>query len=121
MNSKIEQVKFRVFGVDRREIEESAFRYSQQDIYQYDWKEAWRKYREKVWELTNMQPIHTLEHFNKRGFSGYHLDHKISIKYGWKNHLPPERIAHISNLRFIPSNSNMKKGIKSEVGGLVFK
>lgn len=37
------------------------------------------------------------------------IDHKISISYGFKNNIPPDHIAHPSNLRYIPSKTNSKK------------
>lgn len=40
------------------------------------------------------------------------IDHKISIDFGFKNNIPPDTIAHVSNLRFIPSNENNDKGTK---------
>ena len=41
------------------------------------------------------------------------IDHKVSIDYGFKNNIPASNIAHISNLRFIPSNQNSKKNSES--------
>jgi hypothetical protein len=46
------------------------------------------------------------------------IDHKISIAYGYKNNIPCEHIAHVSNLRFIPSNLNMIKRIKCHIDQL---
>lgn len=37
------------------------------------------------------------------------IDHKISISYGFKNNIPPDHIAHPSNLRYIPSKTNSRK------------
>lgn len=46
------------------------------------------------------------------------IDHKISIAYGYKNNIPCEHIAHVSNLRFIASNVNMIKRIECHVDEL---
>jgi hypothetical protein len=71
------------------------------------------EYRNKVDALTNKQPIKLLENFDKRGVSGldgaYHLDHITSVWWGFHNNIPPEEIAHISNLRMIPWLENQKK------------
>lgn len=40
------------------------------------------------------------------------IDHKVSIDFGFKNNIPPDVIAHVSNLRFIPSRENNDKGTK---------
>lgn len=69
-------------------------------------------YHKEVWKLTEQQPLHTLEGCEKRGFRDHHLDHKTSVWYGFKNNIPAEEIAHISNLRFIPYKDNMLKGRK---------
>ena len=88
-------------------------------------KESWKKrganptefesYRYKVDVLTAKQPINLLENFDKRGRAGdegaYHLDHIISVWYGFHNNIPPEQIADISNLRMIPWMENQQKWI----------
>jgi len=69
----------------------------------------------KVWAITESQPLHILENHGKRCFKGpscFHLDHKLPISYGFHNNIPPEKIGHISNLRFIRSTVNMRKGHK---------
>ncbi len=69
-------------------------------------------YREEVWRLTELNDLSVLKHHDKRGFNNYHLDHIIPLKYGWKHQLPPEYIANIRNLRFIPWRDNLKKGFQ---------
>jgi hypothetical protein len=76
-------------------------------------RELFKIYKNKVWKLTREQPVHLLNHSEKRAFKGYHLDHMISIWDGHKQGLLPEIIADISNLRFIPYKENMLKGIRS--------
>ena len=50
----------------------------------------WKKYRKLVWDITKQQKIHKLANFEKRGFKNYHLDHKVSIYYGYKFKLDPK-------------------------------
>ena len=90
-------------------IDQLAVEQVEVDISQ-DLRESWENYRSLVWRLTNEQPLRKLKNFNKRGFKNYHLDHKISIWYGWKNDLSPESIANIGNLRMIRSEENEMKG-----------
>jgi len=74
-----------------------------------------RLYYIKVWFITESMPIHNLKNFDKRcyyGASCYNLDHILPISYGFHNNIPPEKIGNISNLRFIPSEENIKKGFK---------
>ena len=66
-------------------------------------------YRKKVKQITKKQPLHTLENYHKRSLDGYHLDHIISIKYGFLNNIEPDIIGDIRNLRFIPAKSNLHK------------
>ncbi len=74
-----------------------------------------RLYYYLCWSITESQPIFKLKNYDKRCFRGsdcYHLDHTVPIIYGYNNKIPPEKIGGISNLRFIPSEDNMKKGYK---------
>jgi len=74
-----------------------------------------RLYYIKVWCITESQPLHVLRNFDKRCFRGkncYHLDHMIPIIYGYNNGISPEKIGGMSNLRFIRSTVNMRKGHK---------
>lgn len=72
------------------------------------------KYYKMVWDVTKRQPIQMLENSEKRGRSdididAYHLDHKVSISHGFLNKISPEKIGHISNLRFIHWKENIIK------------
>lgn len=74
-----------------------------------------RLYYIKVWVITESQPLHLLKYYDRRCFKGpscFHLDHIIPISYGFYNKIPAEKIGHISNLRFIRSIVNMRKGYK---------
>ena len=92
------------------------------------WKKEWRKHcRESyringdildffiydgvVQELTN-KIVHLVEGYDatKRHWKGYHIDHKISRFYGYKNGIDPKDISHISNLRFVDFEANRSKG-----------
>ncbi len=58
-------------------------------------------YYRKVKRITNMQPLHILENYEKRGVRKYHLDHIYPISKGFENKIPPELIGNINNLQFI--------------------
>ena len=80
-------------------------------------RSLWKKYRYKVWKITKKQNIKKLLNFEKRAFKGYHLDHKVSIWYGYKHTLCPKMIGGIDNLEFIPYKDNMRKGIRCNFDG----
>ena len=67
-------------------------------------------YQENVRELTE-QNKHLIEGIEKRGWRNFHIDHKLSICWGFYNNIPPENIAHIDNLRMIWWKENMDKRI----------
>jgi hypothetical protein len=74
-----------------------------------------RKYYCLCWSITENQPLFKLKNFKKRCYRGkncYHLDHIVSIAYGYTSGIPPEKIGSLSNLRFIPAKENMRKGHK---------
>jgi|3_EtaG_2_1085321.scaffolds.fasta_scaffold76326_2 hypothetical protein len=77
----------------------------------------YKKYQRQVRSITNNQPIHTLENYDKPrdkcGVSGaYQLDHIIPVRLGFEWGIEPERIGDISNLRFIDWETNLKKSDK---------
>lgn len=80
-------------------------------------RKLWRKYRNLVWRITEQQPLRKLPNYDKRAFKGYHLDHKVSIWYGYKNRIDPKLIGSIHNLEFIPHEQNGLKGTKSNFKG----
>ena len=69
-------------------------------------------YYAMVWEVTETQPLHILENFDKRGWKGYHLDHIYPISAGYVNKIPPRKVGNIKNLQFIPHEENISKGSK---------
>lgn len=71
------------------------------------------KYYKAVWRVTKRQPLHMLENFEHRGRTTYHLDHKMSIIYGFLNNIPADIIGHIDNLQMLPYKENLKKGGKN--------
>jgi len=72
-------------------------------------RKPFRVYRTIVWKLTELN-AHSIIDINKRSFKEYHIDHKISIYYGFKNNIVPWCIADVSNLRMLDDKSNMIKG-----------
>lgn len=73
-----------------------------------------KEYRKKVFALTE-ENCKSLTDFCKRGFFNHHVDHMISIHYGFVNNISAENIADASNLRMIYYKDNMRKGIKCEI------
>ena len=79
------------------------------------------KYYRKVKQITNKQPIHLLENYDKlRGNAGvkgsYQLDHIIPKSYGFKTDIDPEIIGDINNLQFISWELNNEKSNNYEEG-----
>jgi hypothetical protein len=69
------------------------------------------QYFKEVMRLTE-RVAHLIPGIEKRGFFDHHIDHIVSIKYGYVNDIAPETIADIKNLRMLPHKENMKKGAK---------
>ena len=61
-------------------------------------------YSKKVWE--------EVENYDKskHNFKDHHIDHKISLSYGFKYGIPYEVLSHVSNLQFISKEENYIKG-----------
>lgn len=64
-----------------------------------------------VWDLTEQNDLTVLPNHSRRGFRDHHLDHKVSISYGFANGILPRCIADISNLQFIPWRANQIKNV----------
>jgi hypothetical protein len=81
------------------------------DWISFNEKDEYLKYRKKVRQITNCQPIHILLNFEKRGRgkNKFHLDHKIPIVIGFKNKIDPLIIGDIRNLQFISEYENCVK------------
>ena len=76
-------------------------------------------YYNNVKVISEKQPIHLLENYEKRGRAGiigaFHLDHKYSISEGFKNKIPAEIIGNINNLEFISWEDNYRKRDKCSI------
>ena len=96
----------------RKTFETSGRWIKSEDVVEFE------KYLREVRSLSEKQPLHLLENFELRGHvseDGFHLDHKFSIYDGFKNNVPPEKIANIHNLHFIHWRENVKKNHKSSI------
>ena len=71
-------------------------------------------YRDDVRQLSEGNKHH-LPNIHKRGFNTYHLDHKISIIWGYENGIPAENIAHQSNMEMIWWKDNVRKNVKCKI------
>jgi hypothetical protein len=76
-------------------------------------------YRQKCWQITYQQPLHTLENFHLRGRAGipnaHHIDHMVSVNFGFLNDVDPAIIGNIKNLRMIPYRENIAKGPRCSI------
>ena len=69
-------------------------------------------YKKAVWKLTEEQPLHLLENYERRGFKDYHVDHIVSIFKAFKKGWTVEQCGGISNLQMLPYKENLTKHIK---------
>ena len=75
-------------------------------------KEHWRDYdlyKALVTQFTN-EHKHLIPEIHTRGFRAYHIDHKISKRYGFDNGILAQVIAHHSNCEMIWWKDNAVKG-----------
>lgn len=71
----------------------------------------WKLYKNRVWKLTE-SIAHLIPDIETRAFKGNHIDHIVSIDYGFKNNICPYVIASIDNLRMLHHKDNCLKGIR---------
>lgn len=53
---------------------------------------------------------HLVEGIEKRGWSNFHIDHKIPVSVGFTKGIPPSVISHPSNLVMLWWEDNLEKG-----------
>lgn len=68
------------------------------------------EYRERVWNLTENQPLEGLDNFENRAWRKYHVDHIVAISVGKKYGIPEEKIGSIQNLQMMHWKDNYQKG-----------
>lgn len=79
-----------------------------------EYRSEYSKYRKLVEKITRKQPLYQLEHSHLRGQPGrkenaHHLDHILSVSFGFHNEIDAELIGSIVNLQFIPYQDNLMK------------
>lgn len=66
-----------------------------------------------------LSEIKLLPNFNRRApsgtYDGYHLDHRISLWFGFMNNISPKIIGHICNLQMKPWLANNRKWSKCDL------
>ena len=80
-------------------------------------KANWRDfdyYHSLVTQLTD-EHKHLIPEIHTRGFNTYHIDHKISKRYGFDNGILAQVIAHHSNCEMIWWLDNVVKGVKCKI------
>jgi len=81
-------------------------------------KSEFEIYKKKVVTITNQQPLHVLQNYDKRGQCRgfFSLDHKYSIKRGFIDKIDPEVIGSLVNLEYIEVSKNSSKQERCSIG-----
>ena len=75
----------------------------------------WLLYKEEVKRLTEQTfKREWVENKELRG-KNWHLDHKLSIRSGYEQGVPPEMIDHSCNLWVVPRGYNLQKSSKNVI------
>lgn len=82
-------------------------------------RSAYKNYSNEVYRITYTHPIHSLDHFEKRGKAGvdgaYQIDHQFSIYDGFRMKVCPTIVGHIQNLKMLPVSENRQKWHRSAI------
>ena len=91
-------------------IERGSYHYKEEEEQLEEIKElTFKQYKRLVNKFTE-KVKDSIEGIECRGWNSFHIDHKISISYGFKNGILPESIADITNLRMTDKKTNCDKG-----------
>jgi hypothetical protein len=99
------------YGIDYKEMLYPEPKKSKYTKYNNKRKKYWSGidyYRQEVKELTELNK-HKVDNIESRNFLTHHIDHKISIKYGYDNSIPAKHIADPSNLHILEKKDNILK------------
>ena len=75
----------------------------------------YEQYADYTRKLTELNKIKYSNLIGERKSEDMHLDHKFSIYYAYKNHIPPWMCAAPSNLEYLPAHDNLLKQRYSSV------
>lgn len=73
-----------------------------------------KQYTRRVRYLTNKN-VALVEELSKSRSMSLHIDHQYSIFDGFKHQVPPQKIAHLANLRLLSATENSSKNLKSSI------
>mgnify|MGYP003121051683 CR=1 FL=1 len=111
--ARAENSKIFGFGTDtnRAGMEREGHWRKQEDIPDFE------RYREIVRDITDknyQENFYEIPNAKKRSRE-YHLDHKVSIAYGFENNIPAYIIAHHKNLEVIHHSQNESKYVENSI------
>lgn len=73
-----------------------------------------KRYRDSV-DYHTEKNKDLIEGIETRGYLTFHIDHKISAKWGFDNNVPSKVIAHLDNLRMFWGKDNICKNKKNVI------
>lgn len=93
----------RVYNSDKKGRKYSTYKGKTKSL----WTD-WDYYNQAV-DIVTENNKHNVPGIHKRGFYTYHIDHKISKRFGYDNGISPEAIGHPSNLHMLWWKDNVLK------------
>jgi hypothetical protein len=103
-----------------KEVHQKATKTKWENHYKNFNRSDFELYSSLVKKYTEANDLKVLENYDKRGNhayddSAYHLDHKFSIKEGFRQGILPHIIGNINNLEMLPWLENVKKYDKCSI------
>lgn len=115
-NDELRKIRSKTIGeVGKRNFKKIAeYNYKNKIWVRPEDKEGYKGYVEQVRKLTQKnftKHFYDIKNSKLRG-PDWHLDHMVSISYGYNHDIPVDVIAHYKNLEVIPAKENDSKGYK---------
>ena len=111
---KCPEYRKKLSEIDKSYMGTDAYRQTRIDPTVSEYRRYANRVRKLSEETYNLHESEINPHKHIRGLAGtpnaYHLDHKISVRYGFDNGIPPEVLAKKENLRILPWRVNIVKG-----------
>jgi hypothetical protein len=114
--SKSQKIKD-LISIKRKDYWENLFNTLIENFNFKDLELTEKEYNRLVHRISNWMYKNNSNEIDPNNLRGkdYHLDHKVSIKYGYINNISPKIIGDITNLELLSSKDNISKNYRNSI------
>jgi hypothetical protein len=114
-SKKYKELEFLIEETIANMIEEQTSSINKDNIYSYRKKASFNLYPDILHKIKGYDKLCKYGRFSARNKEGMTLDHKLSIKFGYDNDIPPYILAHPANCEFLSLKDNSSKNKRCSI------